>query len=155
MVSRLPARAPANASARRMSFWRDRRIVPLVHLFERPIRVAILMAVVAGVRNAVADGIFRNRDAHGMIADLGFDAQNRAGHVAFHAGTAGARRRVMGVGLECVADAGVAARAEGVGVRAKLRILIDIHFVRRRVAADAGDAAFEKTFALPQTEGVV
>jgi hypothetical protein len=60
--------------------------------------------------------------------------------------------RVAGQGL---ADAGVAARAEGIGIRTELRVFLDIYFVRSGVTIDAGDASFQKAFALPQTERIV
>jgi hypothetical protein len=76
-------------------------------------------------------------------------------HVAFHAGAAAAADSVVRVRLHRLADGRVAMRAESVRIGAKLWILLDLGLMRVGVAGDAGGAAFEETFALPQSERVV
>ena len=89
-----------------------------------------------------------------MIADFGFDAEDGARHVAFHARTAGALRRVVSVGGETLSFGGMAASAEGVGVGPELRVAVDVGVVGCDVAIEAGGLAFEEAFTLPEAERI-
>src|SRR5580704_1623854 len=129
--------------------------VPLIHLFDRPVRIAIAMANVTRVRYAVMNGIFRHGNAHRVVANLGLDAEYRPRHVAFDARTARAARRVMRMRGDFFADLNMTPRTKSVGRRTKLRILLDLDFVHGTVTRDAGRPAFEKALALPQPVSVI
>src|SRR5260370_34532858 len=90
-----------------------------------------------------------------MSANLGLDTRHRPRHVAFHARTSRACRGVMRVRSQGFADCGGASRAKGVGVGAKLRVLLYVNVMRGSVRADAREAACEEAFALPQAESHV
>ena len=138
----------------------SRRIaVPGVHSVERPSSIAIPVTSVAGIRDAVADGILRYGNADGMVSDLRFNARDGTWHMAFDAGSARAARAMMRMvrhgGFLVAREAPVAAGAQLISIRLQLRILIDIGVMGLQVTVDTSCAALKETFALPQADRVI
>src|ERR1041385_5871523 len=72
--------------------------IPLLHLSQGPLRVARLVAEIAGIRNPVTDSVLRHRNAHGVTATLSLDTEDGPRHVAIDTRTAGAVGSVVRVG---------------------------------------------------------
>ena len=68
--------------------------VPLRQRSGRPVRIAVLMALIAGVRDAESDRVLRRRDADRVVGHARAQADHRARHVTGDAGAARAARRV-------------------------------------------------------------
>ena len=89
-----------------------------------------------------------------MIADLRFDAEHRAWHMALHARTARALFLMVRVRAHRLADSRMALRADGRVGRLKLRAFLDAGIVRVHMAFHAGHTALQEALALPQAERI-
>src|SRR5262245_6397037 len=107
------------------------------------------------VRNAECEGVLRRREAHGVVAHGRTDTDHRFRHVTFDARTAAAARGMPGMAGERLRDAAVAARADRIAFGSKLRIAIDVGFVRIGVTVRTGGPPAEKALTLPEPDRIV